>query len=1326
MRLTRAGRILLYVTGALAGIVLLLSVAALTILPSPWFRDKVRSRIIAEVERATGGRVEVGSFQFEWTALTAEVNGFVLHGTESPGEPPLFRADSVRVGLKIVSIWKRDIDISSLSIEQPGINIQVDKEGIVNFPRPKVQRTGTDPIEGLLKLKIGEIRLRNGALRYGDQRLPLDLQGKHLAVKLDYQFAGPVYRGNVSMDELTVDAGPALPMTFAFEGRIGLFRNRLAVEQARLTMPHTSVEASGSIDDFKSPRVAINFRGTGSLSEIGRPLRLPIERTGQVSFNGTLGWERPGGLLIQGRATGQHLAYREGPVNLHDLSLATDVQLKENRVHLRGLTVHALDGVFNGMADIADYKTFQVNGKLTGVSLRSVARMTGYEKFGLSGALNGPVEVRGSFAAMRDLRAGGKFNVGALQEGVPVRGFVEAVWNGNARTLQLGESNLHLPSTSAQFRGTMGEKLDVTLRSTNLEDIRPILGIDELPLELSGSGSALFEGVISGELSTARATGTVTLSNFVAWKQPIDRVVAKIEANASGLRVGSFALGQNTLRLSGDLNVGLQEWRVSEASTVAGSVKLTHGSIERVLTSLGEKLPLDGEVEASMQISGTLAEPKIQALVTVEKPEIYGESFDKLTAKIDYAASGVELIDAVAFAGSSKILFDGSWKHPLTDWKNGSLSFHVNTENLSLQQLANLRQYQSDVGGRVVVKGEGALNIQNGRLLPDSLNGTISVHQLSVEGRELGDFNIDAKTVGHQLTVGLSGALRGAKVSGNGSFELTGDYPGSGKISFSPMTLAAVQDLAMVTRNRDPLPLDGFVGGWVTFSGPARLPEQMRGKVELSVLEIVPARQTMTQPQRDQLALKNEGTIQAEYDGKALLVRNAHLVGRETDLRVGGSVVIRPKAAYDLRIDGNLDLGVIQNFSQNVVSSGVAVLNGSVRGSLNDPQPAGRMTLKRASFSLTDFPNGLTNVSGVIVFDQRRANIEGLRANTGGGNLILSGFIGLSGREMLYQLQARADNVRIRYPEDVSMTANATLSWTGTTSQSLLTGVVTVGRASFNPRTDIGSILASSPIPVAAARIENDILRGMQFDVRVETVPNLQFQTSLTTDLQAESDLRLRGSVSKPVLLGRIVINQGEIQFFGNKYTINRGEIGFFNPVRFEPVLDLDLETRVRGVLVNINFAGQLTKLNVSYRSDPPLQSTDIVALLAIGRAPGSNSSLASSQALTNQPLLGAGGNSLLGQAVAAPISSRLQRFFGVSRLKIDPQLTGLSAVPQARLTIEQQISRDVTLTYVTNLAQVNQQIIRLEWAMNRNWSVVAVREENGVFGVDFFFKKRF
>ena len=146
----------------------------------------------------------------------------------------------------------------------------------------------------------------------------------------------------------------------------------------------------------------------------------------------------------------------------------------------------------------------------------------------------------------------------------------------------------------------------------------------------------------------------------------------------------------------------------------------------------------------------------------------------------------------------------------------------------------------------------------------------------------------------------------------------------------------------------------------------------------------------------------------------------------------------------------------------------------------------------------------------------------------------------------------------------------------------------------------------------------------------------------------------------------------------------------------------------------------------MSYRSDPPLQSNEMIALLTVGRSPASNSQLANSQTVSPENSLASSTNSLLGQAISSPVSSRLQRFFGVSRLKIDPLLTGVNAVPQARLTIEQQISKDITLTYVTNLTEANDQLVKLEWDLNRNWSVVAIREENGIFGIDFFYKKRF
>ena len=65
-------------------------------------------------------------------------------------------------------------------------------------------------------------------------------------------------------------------------------------------------------------------------------------------------------------------------------------------------------------------------------------------------------------------------------------------------------------------------------------------------------------------------------------------------------------------------------------------------------------------------------------------------------------------------------------------------------------------------------------------------------------------------------------------------------------------------------------------------------------------------------------------------------------------------------------------------------------------------------------------------------------------------------------------------------------------------------------------------------------------------------------------------------------------------------------------------------------------------------------------------------------------------------------------------------------SVRQARLTLEQQITPSLTFTYITNVTTSNPQVIRVEWAFSREWSAVALREENGLFGLDFFYKRRF
>ena len=183
-------------------------------------------------------------------------------------------------------------------------------------------------------------------------------------------------------------------------------------------------------------------------------------------------------------------------------------------------------------------------------------------------------------------------------------------------------------------------------------------------------------------------------------------------------------------------------------------------------------------------------------------------------------------------------------------------------------------------------------------------------------------------------------------------------------------------------------------------------------------------------------------------------------------------------------------------------------------------------------------------------------------------------------------------------------------------------------------------------------------------------------QTSLAK-LSGDVDLRLRGTAARPVLLGRVNIAEGDIKLAGTKYHLERGDITFIDPVRIDPVLDVEATTRVRDYDITIGLHGTMERLNTTYRSDPPLSSDDIISLLAFGSTQTEN-------AIGAAPSSGLGENAsgaLLGAALSQAVNNRVSKLFGGSTIRINPAFGGPENDPNARLTIEQQVTNNITLT---------------------------------------------
>jgi translocation and assembly module TamB len=1358
-------RTLFRVAGAMAALVLLAGIASIFVVRSTWFNGKVRQFIVGTVEKATGGRVEVATFRFDWKQMRAEVHEFVLHGKEPADKPPLFRAASVVVGLKLVSILRRDVDIQSLTVSDPHVYLIVGPDGRTNFPEPKVRPTGkSSTVEDILKLAIGRFNLERGIFEVETHgRIPFAARGENLNLHLAYELLGPRYHGALSIQPLYLSYDDYGPEPFSVNLALTMEKNRIAVDSGTIATSATRVELHGAVDDLAAPHARFQYQAHVALTDIARIFRAPQLRAGVGLVGGTGEWTPASGLALAATLHSSGVEYRDDVIRLVDFRsdgvasastkgvfasglrlsgfYAVDARreavqgrvgsfaLRGKDIEIGGVALTLMGGSFLGQASLRQLDRYSVTGDLSGVDARRTVAMYSAEALPWDALVFGAVTLDGSLKNSKDLRAGGNLTLAPAPTGDAVRGEIHVAYDAAGGTLDLGQSTVSLPHSRADFSGAINSQLKVHVETRDLNDLLPALGQSAaaLPVKL-GSGQALFDGSVTGDLNNPRIAGHLRAANFTFAGEHVDSLEADVVAAADYLRVQDAVATQGPLRAQFQGSVGLSQWKTGDASPISATATLKNAAMADLAALLHTKdLPVTGTLSGSAQVNGTMAAPRAQGDLELLKGTLRNQPFDRLTAHAGYTANTLTVTSAQLVAGTKQVRLSGTFQHPADRFDTGRLRFDVSTNVMAQEEIQAIAELHPGIKGSLQVAASGQVELHPTAKIAyriDELKVDIAAKDVQLEGQPLGDAHLTANSQGTTLHAHLDSTVAGSVVKGDGEWRLDGEYPGVATVNFSQVDLARLKPWLTTAPGEAAPRFAGSMEGSLRIEGPALNWRAMKAELRLPRFQLGPAPEVDIAA--DALTIRNSGPIVVRFANSTVTVESAHLLGRGTDLNVSGHVSTEQKNPLDLRLGGKLDLGFLQDFSKDFISSGGVAVDATVRGSFSDPQINGRLKFEKAAFNIADVPNGISDASGTVVFTKERATIQNLSGETGGGRIELSGFASFGGGQLVFRLHARAREVRVRYPEGVSTVANASLNLTGTSDSSMLSGTVTVLRTGINLQSDFSSFLAKSAEPVQTPSARKGLLGGMSFDVQIQTAPDIQLQSSLTENLQAEANLRLRGTASNPAVLGRINITQGKLTFFGTKYTLSQGSIAFYNPVKVEPILNIDLETKARGIDITLAISGPLTKLTLTPRSDPPLQFSEIVALLATGRTPTSDPSLLSQQSSDPQSWNQMGASALLGSAIANPVAGRLQRFFGVSKLRIDPTLSGVQNNPQARLTLEQQVTPAITFTYTTNVTSSNPQVVQVEWAFSSQWSAVALREENGLFGLDFFYKRRF
>ena len=496
---------------------------------------------------------------------------------------------------------------------------------------------------------------------------------------------------------------------------------------------------------------------------------------------------------------------------------------------------------------------------------------------------------------------------------------------------------------------------------------------------------------------------------------------------------------------------------------------------------------------------------------------------------------------------------------------------------------------------------------------------------------------------------------------------------------------------------------ESALAGTVTVEGPLAHPEQLRGEARLQELEATVAG----------VHLKSEGGVHATLANDHIRLDPLHVTGEDTDLRAQGSLALTGTRQLDLAASGSVNLKLAETLDPDLTAGGTTTFQVEAHGPLENPGLQGRVDFQNGSLSFEDVPNGLSQLHGTLEFNQDRLEVKSLTAMSGGGPLTVGGY--LAYQHGLYaDLSVTGKGVRIRYPQGVSSLADATLHLQGPQNNLLLSGNVLITRFTVSPDLDFAALAAqanSAPTITPPDAPSNHI----RLDVHILSSPQLNFQNAFAK-LAGDVDLRLRGTVATPSLLGRVSITEGSAIIAGTRYDLQRGDISFTNPGAHRARHRPQRHRPRRG----LRHHPQPARNSRASRPSP---------IAAILRCPSPMSWPCSpwaapqnqqriytqqqEQALSNPTT-----DALLGGALNATVSSRIQKLFGAGSVKVDPNYLGPFGNSTSRIIVEEQLGRNLTLTYATDVNTTGQQLLQAEIAINRHVSLLVARDESGVFSM--------
>ncbi|MCW5969587.1 MAG: translocation/assembly module TamB [Blastocatellales bacterium] len=1179
-----------------------------------------------------------------------------------------------------------------------------------------------------------DVRLRDlGALLDPGLRLggALRIDGKVEGAGLDYRATGRLRGDGLLVRGVRLD-GLVLNAAGAGRGREAKARTDFAIRM--LEAAGFRVNRFSAVGDFTGGESNFSWLGTlraGSFTGAGSSgENLRIER---ARLNGPIA--DPTRTRLSGVLHLESLMTADVPVG--DISGELVATIDEVEIPAFSGTVFGGEARGSARLRLDGRGASEFIADLSGLDLDQTLAAAAGRRLPLRGTTEGAVNLRwmgsdiiGTTEGAINLRFSGDTTAGA--SGLPVNGILNVIATGGA--FRLDNTVVRTGASELRANGTVdwngASDLDVVLTARDAAQLQGLVvefadaaGTDaarELVATLKDSEIELrralrFQGRVTGPIEDVQVNGRFALDSLSVGKEDMGQLAGDLFYCRQSARIDNGRLRQ--------ARGGRADFTVEYPFVVENSVWLRAQFADlsvRPLVNIFADLPVDGLATGKADLAGLPREMRGTAEVVLAEAGYDGRDVDEARARLRFDGSRINAEELRARIGQGVITGAGWYE---TQTKGYSVDLRGEVGEIA-ELIDADRSLPFDLTGSAEILIEAAsAGFRRERAgvhrVFDNVSARIASNDLKYNGEALGRAGFTVSGRDSRMQFELNAELLGQNYAGEGTIDFTQyDAPVRARVVLGDVAMAPVLDL--VTGRRFSTP--GTVAGEVRASGSLfgdSNPLQL--EAELSKLAF----------ESREAPIAAQPPVLLRFQGQQLDLGRIRLSGPETNLELAGVIGFEGDGRLSLTANGDLNLRIAQNFVKDVAADGIVRVQMAAGGSFQKPRLSGSATLEGGSVRRRDFPLNLSRANGRLLFTADQAQIASLTAEVGGGRLSITGGAALAGfAPDRWRLQARASNVRLDYPRDVRSTVDGDFTLQGNRRLQVLSGAATVRRAEYLAETDLFDFIERvlSEVGVGGGQ---DLTAAAgwpptQLDLRVVANDSIIINNR-SLDVVAGADLRLIGSLDDPQIKGRLAISRGLIDdLFRERYRITSGVIEFSGISERPPRLSVEAETVISGYRLSVLIAGPFDNLRITPRSEPPLPQSDVITLMTTGQLPRDGLSADSpTQALAQTQAQNL--STLLAQPLSSRIGSNVTgRLFGLNRFAIDPLVTGRGTDPTARITVGRRVTKDLSITYSTNLASNQDQVILIEYRASDRLSFVASRAQDGAFGLDVRLRKRF